>query len=238
MNNSRSKRIPKIILGQSLVLLVILIISSYLIIYSLGYKVNLQSRKIIKTGIIALSISQMPDKILLDGKEQSVRQNKSFQLQPGYYDVEVQKNGYDTWKTRSNVEAEIVNYFKYIVLIKANPEISTLADQSKIDKLLLPDTSLAENAPKGLSYNGFEIWLGDRLVTRFSEQINNVIWYPDYHHLVFQKGSRIQIIEDTGANEATLAILSSDIESKFAIGGRSQELYFVDNGSYKVARIL
>ena len=111
MNNSRTKRLPKILLGQSAVTLLILLIAGYLIMYSMGYKINFISRKIVKSGMIVLSIDTKPDSIKINGVEKPIKTDSSYILTPGYYDVQVNKNGYIDWSVRTQVEAEIVNYY-------------------------------------------------------------------------------------------------------------------------------
>ncbi len=237
MNNSRTKRLPKIILGQSFVMLIILLISTYLIVYSMGYKINLSSRKIIKTGMIVLSVNPKPDSITINGESKPVKIDNSYVLAPGYYDILVKKEGYHDWSVRSLVAEEMVNYYSPTMLFKDKIKLEELTEVSKINYLNSPTSTLAENAPKGLKYNDYEIWIDDNLITRYSKKINVVIWYPDYHHLAYQQGSEIRIVDDMGLNDTLLVNLPDASEAKFTFGGKKKELYIYQSGKYYLAQI-
>jgi hypothetical protein len=85
--------------------------------------------------------------------------------------------------------------------------------------------------------NGYEIWVGEKLVTRFSEPILNVSWYPDLSHIIFQEGNEIRVIDKNGKNDTLLIKMNQSGPARFTVGGKGEELYFVDNGKYKVAKI-
>ena len=228
---------PKILLGQTAVTLLILVIASYLIMYSMGYKINLTSRKIIKTGMIVLSIDTKPDSIKINGEEKPIKTDSSYTLAPGYYDVLVHKDGYKDWQVRTQVVEEIVNYYNNIALFKTDISLHELKDNNKIEYLNSPNTSLAVNAPKGLEFNNYEIWIEEKLITRYSEAINSVTWYPDYRHIVFQQGDEIRIVDDYGQNDTLLVKLPNTTLAKFVFGAKSKEIYIMQGGEYYSAVI-
>lgn len=232
MNNSRSKRIKSILIGQSLVTIIIFLIASGLVIYSMGYKINLSARKIIKTGMIVISADVKPDRILLNNKEMPLKKDNAFTLEPGHYSLEIFKDGYHDWSANSIVEEELVNYFNNIILFKKNSPLVKLEDQSKIDKFSTPSNDLVENAPKGLSFNDYEIWLDDILLTRFSEKIGSVSWMPGYHHICYQKADALWAIEITGTNNTTLVNLPSSETARYYFGNRGKDLFLSQSGEY------
>lgn len=237
MNNSRTKRLKSILIGQSIVTLLIVLIASYLIVYSMGYKINLTSRKIIKTGMIVLSIDTKPDKILVDNSEEQTKKDIAFQLEPAFYDVEVIKAGYHDWSIRSNVKEELVNYYNNIILFKKDVEISDLNNQEIVARFDNPVDDLVENAPKGLQYNDYEIWLDGKLIARYSEPISSVSWYPSYHHIVYQKGNQVWAIEDTGNNNTPLVTLPSAERAKYIFADRGKDIYIYQSDKYYQANI-
>lgn len=237
MNNSRTKRLPQIIIGQFLVSALIFVIASYLVLYSLGYKINLTTRKIIKTGLIVLSIDPKPQEILLDGKDIEPKSDTSISLEPGFYNVTVKKDGYQDWSTRSEVKGELVNYYKYVELFKSEVKLVELQDQGLIDILNSPSNTLAVNTPKGLTNNDYEIWIQSKLVTRFSSPISQAIWYSDNHHILFQQGGSIHIIDEDGSNNKTLVNLSDSSICKFVISNKGQDLLILQSSKYYIATI-
>ncbi len=237
MSNSRTKRIHKIILGQSLVASLILLIASYLIIYSMGYKINFMSRKIIKTGMIVLSVDVKPDKISINNQSKTAKKESAYQLVPAYYDVKIEKDGYKEWKVSTQVKEELVNYYSNIVLFKDSIKVEKLQNSDKIELLNLPISSLAEDSKRDLISNEYEIWSGEKLLTRYSQKIREVSWYYDNHHIVFQQGNAIKIIDEDGSNEVTLVELANDGDIKYAFTERGKEIIFKQNDEYYCAQI-
>ncbi len=203
----------------------------------MGYKINFSSRKIIKTGIIVLSVNPKPDSITINGESKTVKIDNSYTLAPGYYDIVVKKQGYHDWSVRSQVVEELVNYYSPTVLFKENTELKELTDESKINYLKAPTSTLVENAPKGLETNDYEIWIENKLITRYSKKISSVTWYPDYHHLAYQQGNEIRIVEDSGLSDVLLATLPDSTETKFTFGGNRKEIYISQNGKYYIVQI-
>jgi len=237
MSNQRRNRIPQILIGQLAVTLMIVIVSVSLIFYSQGWRINFKNFKIYKTGLVYLMINPTPEKIYIDNKEYGGKNEFYLNLIPGDYNIRITKEGYSEWTENIKISEEMVSSYKNVLLFSKNPSISTLTDQSKIDYLNSPDNSLAENARKKIAYNKYEIWTDDKLVTRFSVPIENVAWFPDYEHIVYQQANQIKVVDKDGFNENVLATLSGLNSTKFVIGGQGKELYFIDNGQYKKAII-
>lgn len=237
MTNQRSKRLPKILLGQLLVAFIIIAIALSLIFYSQGWRVNFNTFKIYKTGLLLFDSSPAPDQIYIGNNDFKGKKGFTKNLLPGSYKIKANKSGYIEWSREIIIKPEMVSYFNNVILIKQNIISEELTDQSKIDFLNSPDTILVENAKDRLAFNKYEIWTENRLITRFSEAISNVKWYPDMLHIVYQKGDEIRIIDNDGFNDSLLVKLSSKEQTRFQIGGRGQEIYYFDSGAYKKAVI-
>ena len=237
MNNSRTKRIRKIILGQSLVALLITVVAGYLVIYALGYRINLSARKIIKTGMIVLSVNPEPDSVQVGRLELEPKEDVSVSLEPGFYDITIKKSGYQDWTIRSEVKAELVSFYKYIELFRLPTELQELTDSDSIAALNTPTTTLAVNVPKGLTCNDYEIWLKESLVTRFSESISSVNWLYDNRHIIFQQGDEIRVIDTDGTNNKVLAKLKDASRAKFISSKRDQAIFIEQNNKYYSCKI-
>lgn len=237
MNNKRSQRLPKIILGQLSVIFIIAALGLALVFYSQGFKINWKNFKVIKTGMVLLYTDPEPDQIIINGKDWGNAKKFSHTLDPGYYDITIKKDKYQDWQRTVYIAPEQLYALKDITLFYSNPKVSELSDQSKIDYLNAPNSYLAENYKNDLSYNKSEIWVNGRLVTRFSQEINSPVWYPDNDHVVYQIKDEIHIIEISGFNDKLLVKLASALPTKFAVGNKGKELYFLDDGAYKTARI-
>lgn len=237
MNNQRKDRAYKILVGQFSVLLLIVAISLYLIFYSQGLKINLKTFKIYKTGLLLIEADSLPDKVTINGENYTGKKQFFVNLLPGSYSVTVSKSGFVTWNKEVVIKRDLISSNQKVILFKENPEILTLTETSKIDLINAPNSILAENATDNMAFNDYEIWIGTKLVTRFSTPITNVKWHTDLEHILFQLGDEIRIIDSNGFNNTLLVKLSNNQSTKFQIGGRGSELYFLDSGEYKKAVI-
>ena len=238
MNNKRTKRLPRIILNQSLVGLLMGMLALSVLFFAEGYRLNLTNMKVVKTGVLYLSTDPKGATIYLNDKKLDEKTPSAQNLQAGNFYASVEMPGYKTWSATFKINSGLVTQFDQIVLFKDNPEISNLSDQRKIDLLNSPVDFLANtNGKNSLVDNGYEIWQNNSLVTRFSTPVNNVVWYSDMQHILYQQGKEIRVIEKSGINDTLLVTLSSQDPVHFTVNGRGDELYFLDGEQYKMAKI-
>lgn len=236
-NKPRDQRIKEIVVGQGLVALIIILISLYLVFWGLGYKFNWQTMKITHSGIIYLSFTPSNAQVKVSGRDESQKSPFDAQLLPGYYDVEVAKDGYNTWQQHIKVVADQVDWFKNITLFKLKPDTSVITDQNTIISIDSPFDTLIQNPSGNLAYNDHEIWVGDTLVTRLSNRISGVIWYPGSEYLAYQQGDEMRIIEKNGTNDVLLVKLSSTDRSNFIFSWDGSDLLYKDGIVYRRAII-
>lgn len=236
MENRRTKLLPKIIAGQTAVALLVAVIALSILFYAEGYRINLKSRKILKTGIVHLVSFPKKSDVYINGKLESKKTPFAKNLLPGNYSIDIKMDGYSTWSSNIKIESQFVKEFKNIILIKENIVAEPLADDKKINLLYIPSDVLA-NTNGGLYFNEFEIWYNSSLVARFSEPVEKAIWYPDHEHIIYQQGDSIRIIDKNGRNDTKLVKLSSKVATKFTLNAKGDELYFIDNDQYFSAKI-
>ncbi|MCX6812734.1 MAG: hypothetical protein NTW79_03945 [Candidatus Berkelbacteria bacterium] len=241
MNNfkhrTRRERIWEIIIGQTLMTLLIAVISLYLIYYAFGYKINWNNFSFRHTGMIYLSFSPSDADVYLDGKLIAHGSSFSDNFYAGFYDVEVNKFGYNSWTTSAKITDDMVFADKSITLFRSSAKISDVSDTGTIASIDSPNDSLISNPQGGLSANSYEIWNGENLVTRFSSPITGVIWYPGNNYIGYQKGDEIRIIERSGTNDQLLVKLSSANPTHFLFSWDGSDLLYKDGTSYKKASI-
>lgn len=236
-NDRRTRMMAKIIFGQLAVGLLIVAISLGVIFYGQGYRYDFKHFRVIKTGVVYLEFLPHDVTVTIDEKSKNRFSNYVANIRPGSYSVVISKKGYTTWTTQVKVDSGSVSDNRDIVLFKSEITSTELTDQGKIDLITAPLDILAANSPGELSYNDYEIWVGDDLVTRFSDTIKHAIWYPDLAHVVYQKGNEIHVIENGGQNDTLLVTLSSSSKTQFTIGSKGAELYYLDGNTYKIAVI-
>lgn len=237
MNNRRTKYFWRIALSQLAIAAVMFVLGFVIVFYAQGLRFNLKNFKITKTGLVFLATNQKSAEVYINNKLISTKLPATATLLPGYYQVEIKKPGYKTWGSRVFIEEELVSDFRDIILFRENIETFELNDENKIKLLNTPIDLLAVNAESELNFNGYEIWVGNTLVTRLSEPIERAIWYPDLNHIIYERSGQIKIIEKSGQNDTLLVRLKQNAPTNFVVGSHGEELYFVDEGKYKTALI-
>lgn len=236
-NDRRTRLMAKIILGQFAFALLITVISLGVLSYGQGYRFDFSTFRLIKTGVIYLEFTPKDSKISVNGVAEQKYSSFTLNTPPGFYSISVSKDGFTPWLEQFHLDSGSVFDYRNIILFKSDITATKLTDSDKIKLINAPLDVLAANSPGQLLSNEYEIWIDKTLVTRFSEPIGRVIWYPDMAHIVYQQGDEIRIIENNGQNDTLLAKLSSTNQAQFAIGARGTELYYLDGDTYKTATI-
>lgn len=228
--------LPKILLEQFIALAIIVLLALSVLFYAEGYRLNLKNFKITRIGIVAISTYPNGAEVYLDGKLAKKKTPFSANLTSGYYTAEVRKEGYQTWQATFKIEPEVALRYDSVVLFRKDITPRDLTDQGKINDLANPIDILASR-DNGLSASDYEIWVNNKLITRFSSPISGAIWYSDKNHILFQQGKEIRVVEKNGQNNTLLVKLSDDKPIKFITNGKGDELYYFDNYKEKVAEI-
>lgn len=236
-NNRRTKLLPKILLGQGFFALIITLIALGVISYAQGQRFDFKHLRVIKTGVLTIDYEPDDALVYLEGKLLIGRGSVVKNITPGTYDVKIGKTGFVPWEKTLQVESQTVSHFEKVFLIMEDIKSVELFDQSKISLLDASIDVLASNASDSLGYNDYEIWVGSKLISRFSNPINKAIWYPDLAHIIYGQGKEIRIIDLSGSYDTLLVTLEQSNTTKFAIGNRGTELYYLDGEKYKMAKI-
>ena len=242
MNNRRTKMLPKIILGQLFVGLIMACLGFSVLFFAEGYRFNILNFKIIKTGVASFSAYPrdskiyVNDKLLYKGSRFSTSAH-SINLTGGYYTARAERDGYVTWNSSFRIEPGLVSDFGSIVLFKNNIVGETLTDQARINSLNAPVDTLANKDSSNPISVGSEIWLNNKLVTRFSSPVLNTKWYSDQKHILYQIDDQSRIMDIDGSNNVLLITLKTSSSTNYFVNYRGDELYYIDNNEYMMAKI-
>lgn len=242
MNNRRTKLLPKIILGQMFVGLIMATLGFSVLFFAEGYRFNVKNFKIIKTGVASFSAYPRDSKIyvndkLLYGGSRFNASAHSINLTSGYYTARAEKEGFTTWSSSFKIEPGMVSNFGYIVLFKTDIGGEILTDQAKINSLNAPDATLADRNVNNPINVGSEIWLNDKLVTRFSSPVISTKWYSDQKHILYQIDDQIRIMDADGSNNVLLITLKTTSGTNYFVNYRGDELYYINNNEYMMAKL-
>lgn len=186
---------------------VIIIASSIAVIaYGRGYRLDFSRQALSTTGLLAVTSDPTSAQVLVDGELTTVT-NDTVNLSPDWYEVTVEKEGFQSWRKRVRVQGEVVTAAD-AYLFPTTPSLSVLSPNSVVRPVLSPDgTQLAFITPRedgindatGVDRSG--IWVlnvSTNLLafTRDARQImdssilnlttGNLVWSPDSSQLVVE----------------------------------------------------
>jgi|SRR3989344_871871 len=99
-----------------------------IIAFARGYRLDLERQSLTPTGIIAVSAYPKASKVFVNGELRGVS-DINLTLPPGYYEVEVKKDGFTGWSKNVTLKGELVLTLD-VLLYPLNPSLSPLTNLS------------------------------------------------------------------------------------------------------------
>jgi len=122
-------------LGLVIGLLAVVALAVYILLYSLGIKVDLSNMKFERTGILYLKSYPSNANIKIDNEEQTIKTPVKVRwLLPGEYSLSVCKQGYYCWAKTILIEEGMVDEEKSIRLFYKKPKIKKIG---KVDQAVI-----------------------------------------------------------------------------------------------------
>lgn len=117
---------------------IILATAGAIIAYGRGYRLHTDG-SVQPTGLIVLQSDPSGAQIIIDGKVKTATQ-ATLTLPPGWYDVTIAKDGFQSWQKRMKVQGEVVAKGEAL-LLPTNPSLTALTATGVINPSLSPDGS-------------------------------------------------------------------------------------------------
>ena len=136
-------------------ILIFLLITPFLILYTAGYRFNPKKNKIEKVGILFLTSKQREISIFLNNELYPKKLSKELYIKnllPGEYEIKAEKKGYYPWKKKIIIQPEKTTFLRNIHLFKKNLPINLLNNEIEF---------ITFSPPKGIYYK--------KLVNSFQE---------------------------------------------------------------------
>lgn len=184
--------------------LVVTLLSGWLLFQASGLRILKDPVRIVKTGLISLRVHPRTDDLVvrLNGEVMPLGRFEFLNLAPGRYEIVVEYAGYHSWRNTTEIKPDEAKSFQTVVLFKTIPEQLTVPSEDR----LTYETILGhpERFQEGLQTIGGEIWAGDQLVTRFSQPVTQVLWFPDQAHVLALVDGVIHVLDRDGSNDVLL----------------------------------
>src|SRR3989344_7991532 len=112
-------------------LLIFLLGSAYMVLYSQGFRLNIADRKLTQTGALYFKVTPKNAQVYLDDKLKTKTDflfSSAFLegLLPKKYNIKIKKDGYFTWEKNLEVKEKEVVDAKNIILVKNGPSFLPL----------------------------------------------------------------------------------------------------------------
>ena len=138
MNEKMTKKTRLIILLICVILF--LIITPYIVLYSLGYRIDFAKRRIIATGGIYVRVLPQGTDIIIDSKIQNktgLFSNSIFvqDLLPRQHNILIKKEGYYDYQKNLPVKEKEVTKLENVILFKQKILFETLNDRKQFTLL-------------------------------------------------------------------------------------------------------
>ncbi len=221
-----------------------LLISPSVILYSQGYRVDFEKKKIVQIGAFSFKVLPKSADVYLNddfNKKTSGITGSVFieNLLPKNYEVEIKKEGYYSWEKTLEVKEKEVIEAKNIILFPQNPDFK-IFDQ----KLPEIEPSATSSDKKGVvESNKYEIWVNfpneekKIFLTRFSEEIGSIFWLTN-DYLIFNVGNKIKIAEIDDRDRLNIVDLAEFESPEIFWDGNNQKLYVLSNKKLYVSESL
>lgn len=99
-------------------ILLFLIFTPFVLLYTAGYSLNLKKGQLVKTGILYVDSKPKAATILINGKERGKTPLRFTKLLPDNYFVEVKKDGYYSWQKDVEIKSNLTEFMEDIILFK------------------------------------------------------------------------------------------------------------------------
>lgn len=131
------------------------------VLYALGYKFDLSTRQISKTGSLMTRSEPARSSIYLDDKLQTAKTGGSIRfLLPGDYNVKIDRDGYQSWTKRLTIRSGLVTWANherdFVTLFYDEPKLKELRAASQIS------VSVKENSATVVENSGVHAYNPDR----------------------------------------------------------------------------
>lgn len=196
----------------------ILGVSTGIIAYGRGYRMDLQKPTNLKpTGLLSATSDPIAAQVLLDGLIKTAT-NNSLPIEPGWYTVQIRKEGYIPWEKKLRVQGEVVTRAD-AYLIPTNPSLSPITTPGILTPTLSPEGNTvaffvtAEAVRNGIKKPGlWTLELADRplggrnrdpklvveLPGSFPYKEATILWSPDGRSMLLRAGTTATVYEASG----------------------------------------
>lgn len=209
-----------------------IIFSVIIVLEAYGYRLNRQTWKLEPTGTIIVDGLPRQAKLTVNGQE--IKEDlpiKLSKLLPGQYDLVLSQENYQTWSKSFRLEGGQAIEAKRLILFLIEPQTVETTRKITLEELQKD----FQNQGNSVILKENEIWYQEKLVTRFAQKPLGAILTSERHHLIFQLGNELRVMDIDGTNNLKLVSLPN--ESAVAFAFYANKLVFASEDKISEAEI-
>lgn len=198
------------------------------------------------TGLLSANSFPTAAEVLIDGKLVTATDDTVY-LEPGEYEIEIIKDGYNSWKKRVRIEEQLVVQTNATLFPKA-PSLNTLTFSGATNLSPSPDGqkiiyyahSNSSERKNGLyllelSNNGFTFQKEPRQISddslNFDLEIAKFIWAPDSSEVILISDTR-EVLLDINRLNTLDSLIDISFRKKQILSEWEQEMYLRERENY------
>ncbi len=214
------------------------IITPYILLYSLGYRVDFETKKIVATGGLYIKAQPQGATITIDSKisnKTSMFFNSVFvqNLLPKRHTLKIEKDGYYNYEKNLDVRGNEVAKLEHVVLMKKNISFELLKDAVDYFSFSPDENSLLT---AGIKPNTINIYVSDisgRQSKAYTVNVKNgsiqdTQWSDDGKTILLHIGTDYYRLNANASAVINVPILASVTEAQIN-PQNNQEIFFIKN---------
>jgi hypothetical protein len=215
-----------------------LLIAPTITLYSMGYRIDFDSKRIIQTGGFYFKVVPKNVQIFIDGK---IKKKTDFlsgsilidNVLPKKYEIQIKKEGYLPWKKILEIKEKEVTEAKNIVLIPEKPRFEIVGN--KVESFFFsPDgKKIIVKDEESLKFFDTERNIKNYLIEAATkEKIEELIFSPDSQKLLLKINSEFKFLDLTKfpPSSITLDFLDPKIKEISFHPKDSSKIFFLKDG--------
>lgn len=200
-----------------------------IVVYAAGYKIDIENRNISKTALIDINVNPNDSDVFLNGEIVGKGSQTIRNLNSGDNLLEVRKAGYTPFSKEVITKAGDVAVVPEVDLFLKEPVIK------EYDKGLSLSSLESLSDSEGLSSVNGEVRLNGELITRLSQDVFGLSWFPNRQYVSFTNSGKLVVVRTDGSNLQEL--LDKDSQSPAAFTNSGKSVLYENKGKIYEAQI-
>jgi hypothetical protein len=132
--SSSKKVLIKRVLTYVGMTLAVVIIATYVVFFTLGYRFNIDDRQIEQYAMLQFNSAPSGATILIDGKNANIKTPDEATVPAGEHTITMNLKGYQTWTKTVKVDSGVLSWLNYALLIPEELTVEPVANYTDIYK--------------------------------------------------------------------------------------------------------